>query len=265
MKKNIIPLALGLSLLMAPATSFAESSENGALTDVPISNLEQQENDELIAEKDKAAEEWEKNKIKNGNKANASGQYYSISVSNYKQERTYWCGPAAVRQSLSFHKSKSGSSASLPSQSTLASKAGTSTAGSSSYGLKNALNAYKSTYKFSSNPYGTADIAGYSNPTSKFESRIKYVLSNKINAPIVLITSEFLPRYGGKDIRHYNTISAYSYSYSTGKKSIKMVDPHYSSTYRGAHWDPLGSTTSNGVVKAVYEADREGSNPVMVY
>lgn len=48
-------------------------------------------------------------------------------VSNYQQETGYWCGPASVRQTLSFHKNKSDSTTSLPSQTTLASKAGTTT------------------------------------------------------------------------------------------------------------------------------------------
>ncbi|UII54747.1 C39 family peptidase [Cytobacillus spongiae] len=122
------------------------------------------------------------------------GEYYSLSVTNYKQETGYWCGPASVRQSLSFHKTKSGSSTSLPSQTTLASKAGTTSDGSTTTGLVTALNNYKSTYGLSGNPYVAADIENASNPQSTFETRIKGVLKDQTNAPILLIQTKYLNR-----------------------------------------------------------------------
>lgn len=193
------------------------------------------------------------------------GEGYFLTVSNYAQETTYWCGPAAARQTLSFHKSKSGSSSSLPSQTTLANRAGTTVDGSSTTGLKTAVNYYSSTFSFSSDTYVVDNISGYSNPVGTLESKIKSDLRYTTNAPILLIQTLYLPRYNDKSIRHYNTVSGYTYEYSSGNKEVRMVDPHYSSTYRGAFWDPLGSTTVDGVGRAVYKADLEGSNYVMLY
>lgn len=193
------------------------------------------------------------------------GEGYFINVTNFAQETTYWCGPASARQTLSYHKVKSGSSTSLPSQTTLASKAGTTTDGSSTSGLRNALNYYSSIYNFSSDLYVVGDISSYSNPVGTLETRIKNDLKYATNAPILLVQTLYLPRYNGKSIRHYNTVSGYSYEYASGNKEIRMVDPHYSSTYQGVFWDPLGSTTVNGVGRAVYKADLEGTNYVMCY
>ncbi len=49
--------------------------------------------------------------------AAASALYgvHTLSATNYKQETSYYCGPASARQSLSWHKAKSGSSKTLPS------------------------------------------------------------------------------------------------------------------------------------------------------
>lgn len=281
MKKEVLALAMGFSLLISPLATQA-AGNTGVLDNDPTVSEEVKLKLKNEAEiKDKKIMKWakqqeaeQKKRIAQakankkgdvGTQGYADGDYYSIPVSFYKQIDGVYCGPASVRQTLSFHKSKSGSSTGLPSQTTLANKIGTSSQGSSSYGLMDALNSYKYTYSFSGNPYGVADIANLSNPTATFEWRIKYVLSNYINAPIILINTKYLPRYNGTEIRHYNTVNAYSYEYATGIKSIKTVDPHYNDAYNGYAWNPLGSTTKNGVVRAVYQADLQSANPVMVY
>jgi hypothetical protein len=192
------------------------------------------------------------------------GEVYLLNASNFMQETTYWCGPAAVRQSLSFHKNQSGSSVALPSQTTLAEKAGTTTDGSSSTGLVTALNAYASTYSFRSN-YVAADVADQSDPMGVFESRIKNDLKAQTNAPIVLLQTKYLPRYGGKSLRHYNTVIGYGRDFNTGSKQLKLADPNFNEAYFGVYWDDFGSTTTNGVFRAVYQADLEGTNKVMIY
>lgn len=268
MRKNLVAVSIILCLLLSYSTSFATDNESGALLDDPnLTISEKIENKKIADEKDNLIKEWENKKNDEISiMANPDGEWYGISLSNYRQERDYLCGPAALRQSLSFHKYKSGSSVALPSQYKLAVDTKTEVHHAAiTTNLRNTINSYKYTYGFSSNPYGVANIYGYSNPTATFESRIKYVLSKKINAPIVLMRTSYLPRYNGKSIRHYNTISAYSHEYATGSKSIRTVDPHYSNTYYGVHWDSMGSTTRNGVVRAVYKADVEGSNYVMLY
>ncbi|SDZ39277.1 Peptidase_C39 like family protein [Evansella caseinilytica] len=262
--------ALSILLLTTPTLAFANESEpndvgTGAmLNDPTLTKSLEAELEELAKEKDQWLEETlmeEDFRINNV----ADGEYYSIHVTNYKQENGYYCGPAAARQSLSFHKSKSGSSTGLPGQSTLASKIGTTKSGSTTTGIASALNSYKGTFSFSSNTYVAADITNVSSPRTTFENRMKGVLKNKTNAPIVLLETRYLDRYDGKSIRHYNTISAYSYDYTTGKKRMRAADPHYDAKYRGTHWDPIGSTSSKGIFRAVYEADKAGSNKAMAY
>lgn len=259
-------------LFITPNFVFANESEKNdlnasntgaVLNDNSLSISDELKLNKLAQQKDKSLESSLSEDF--GVKANPDGEYYLISVTNFAQENGYYCGPASVRQSLSFHKSKIGSSTSLPSQSTLASKIGTTTNGSTTSGIAKGLNAYKSTFGFSGNPYVAADLTNVSNPRSTFETRIKGVLRNRTNAPIVLLQTKYLPRYSGKSIRHYNTISGYSHNYSTGSKKMRTVDPHYNSTYRGIRWDPVGSTTSNGVFRAVYEADKAGTNKAMAY
>ncbi|MFA6941645.1 MAG: C39 family peptidase [Clostridiaceae bacterium] len=192
-------------------------------------------------------------------------EYYTIDVTNYAQETTYWCGPASAKQTLSFHKSITGSGNSLPSQSQLAIDSGTTTSGTSSANLKNALNKYASTFYFTNHLYVAADIANTSNPGAILENRLAYDIRNKYDAPILLLQCQYLPRYNGLNIRHYNTSSGYYHELSTGDKQIRNVDPHYNAAYRGIFWDELGNTTINSVARAVYQADLHGTNLVMVY
>lgn len=209
--------------------------------------------------KDKKMEEREKDYI--SIKGDPDGaEYYSISVTNYKQETTYWCGPASVRQSLSFHKAVSGSSVALPSQSTIAQLAGTSSSGSTTTGLRTAINNYASTYGFEDNKYVVANVLDSSNPSYVFETRIKNDLRYATNAPIILVDTVHLSYYEGKSVRHYVTVSGYLYDKNSGEKELHLVDPHYKDKYRGYHWEPL-----ENVFNAVKKADEDGTNYVMLY
>ena len=114
-------------------------------------------------------------------------------------------------------------------------------------------------------PYVAGTIKNSSNPMNTFTSRIITDLKGKMKAPIILLQTKYLPRYNGKDCRHYNTVCGYSHEYSTGAKSIQTVDPHYSQLYYGTWWSPLGTFSGNGLFKAVYEADKAGSNMAMAY
>ncbi|MHB8840955.1 MAG: C39 family peptidase [Candidatus Aquicultor sp.] len=105
----------------------------------------------------------------------------SISVTNYMQEKSYWCGPASARQSLSFHKTKSGSSTTLPSQTTLATKIGTTTSGSTTTGIKNALNSYNGT--FGSIYYVASNLTDQSDPLGTFKYRIGHMIDIKYRYP----------------------------------------------------------------------------------
>lgn len=187
----------------------------------------------------------------------------TIWVANYKQERTYWCGPACVKQSLSFHKRVSGSSYSLPSQATLAEKIGTTTSGSLTTKIADALNSYSG--KFGYIYYLASDIAYCENPLVVFRSRIVSMIYYKETAPIVLLQTRYLHRYKseGKYIRHYVTISGYDDSSNPVK--MRTVDPNYDDRFLGIWWDPVGCTEADGVFRAVYNADLEGTNKVMAW
>lgn len=241
-------------------TTFAFSE--GALLDDPTLTFKALEaNEKEATRKDEQIErKLGKNKNDPGVSAQVSdlGVSYLINVTNYRQEQTYWCGPASVKQSLSFHKAKSGSIASLPSQSTIASKAGTTSSGSTTIGLRDAINYYSSIFKFESDKYVVGNVIGLDSPKGTFESRIKGDLNSKTNAPILLVRTDKLSYYDYRT-RHYVTISGYARDLS-GNKSLRIVDPHYKDSYYGIHWEPF-----DNVYSAVYWADYEGSNYVMLY
>ncbi|MHB8761424.1 MAG: C39 family peptidase [Coriobacteriia bacterium] len=189
--------------------------------------------------------------------------YQSKYVPCYKQERTYWCGPAAVRQSLYWHKAVSGSAIALPSQTTLASRIGTTTSGSTTSGIARALNSYRGT--FGTHHYVASDISNTSDPLGVFYNRIGAMLASKADGtvPIVLLQTSQLSRCRGHSSRHYVTISGID----DRSVPVRMrdVDPNWRVAYRGIYWDDVGCTTYNGLFRACYQADLEGSNLAMAW
>jgi len=185
-------------------------------------------------------------------------------VTNYKQGKTYWCGPASSRQSLSFHKALSGSGTGLPSQTTLANKIGTTTSGSTTSAIASALNSYDGV--FGSVSYLASNISDTSNPYETFVNRIGTMLrSITVNptAPIILTQTKYIPRYNGVASRHYMTISGINDN--VRPMQMRSVDPHYSSSYYGIRWENVGSTTTNGLCRACYQADLAGTNRAMAW
>jgi hypothetical protein len=168
-------------------------------------------------------------------------------------------------QSLSFHKSKSGSTTALPSQLTLANKIGTTEQGSATSGLASALNQYTPTY--GGFTYVASDLTDQSNARVSYISRISNDIVNQTNAPIVLLDTAYLPRYAGSSIRHYNTIGGYNYNnYTTNIiEEVRMYDPHYSNTYYGVYWDTVGDLNINGAFRSTYYADAAGNNKAMAW
>ena len=266
--KFAVASILSVALITPTFVSADEMNTGAVINDPTLTSNESFELEKLAKEKDRflelsltAASQEKDGEFRPLNID--GGEYYAISVTANQQEKNNWCGPASGRQALSFHKSRSGSSTALPSQTTLASKMGTNADGSTTTGIAKALNEYKSTFGIGSN-YTAASLRNLTNPQGTFETRIKGVLMNKTNAPILLVQTKFIPRYKGVALRHYITVSAYSYDHSKGTKEVRTVDPHYNNTYYGTHWNPLGSKTSNGVFRASYEAEI-GSNLAMAY
>jgi hypothetical protein len=47
--------------------------------------------------------------------------------------------------------------------------------------------------------------------------------------------------------------------------TMRSVDPNSNALYRGVYWDAMGSATSNGLCRATYQADVDGSNMAMCW
>jgi hypothetical protein len=188
--------------------------------------------------------------------------YWARPVSLFMQETSYWCGPATVRQSLSYHKSASGSGVSLPSQSTLANEIGTTTSGSVTTAMVRTLNSYSG--KFGSIYYVASDIEDTSNPYESFVNRIGTMLRSGSTAPIILVQTNYLERYKGHSTRHYITISGFDDRTST--ITMRSVDPNRDLRFYGTRWEPVGTTTTAfGLCRATYQADIGKTNKVMAW
>jgi hypothetical protein len=186
---------------------------------------------------------------------------HTLGATNYKQETGYYCGPASARQSLSWHKAKSGSATALPSQGTLAGRMGTTTSGSLTTGIVRALNSYNGT--FGTVNYVASNITDTGNPTSAFYTRIGWMLQDARTVPIILTSTARIPRYNGHASRHYMSVSGINDLNTTIK--MRSVDPNSNALYRGVYWDPMGSQTANGLCRATYQADVDGSNMAMCW
>lgn len=186
---------------------------------------------------------------------------------NYRQETSYFCGPASTRQSLAYHKANSGSGVALPSQTTLAGRIGTTTSGSSTSGIVSTLNSYNGTFGFIR--YIGSNIVGTTNPYETFVNRIGQDLrqpggvTNSPSIPITLMQTSKIPRYNGHPSRHYMSISGIDDTVSP--MIMRSVDPNNNSAYYGVYWDPVGSTTVNGLCRACYQADLDGTNLAMAW
>lgn len=179
----------------------------------------------------------ELNKLNNQPINNYSPQYYvyKLSITNYQQQNSYYCGPANVKQVVQY---LNGSSAS---QDTYANYMGTnSTNGTYVYAVKNALNNYTSkTYNY---------VLGSNYTASSFSTLVKTRVSEK--KPIILhANTSSLSLYNGTSLGHYITVNGHTltaaFGGNTGIDNIYYVDTWYgnygSGSVLGEHMD----TTSN--------------------
>jgi len=263
-KTFIFTLAVVSLLLLSPAATLAspqgERTSGALLNDPSLTAREEVRLNALTAQKEIAF-----GLRSSGDVQIMSANYYGLitrPVTRYVQEASYWCGPASARQALSFHKVFSGSGVALPSQATLASQIGTTTAGSATTSIASTLTLYNGT--FGPIFYVASDIADTSNPTETYWNRIGAMLSqvSEPTTPITLNDTQYIPRYQGYSCRHYITMSGIDGRYSP--KLMRSTDPN-SSSYGGAYWGDVGSTTKNGFAKACYYADLGGSNKAMAW
>lgn len=197
---------------------------------------------------------------------------YSIPVTNFKQEKSNWCGAACVQQTISFHRSVNGVSTALPTQAEIATKLGIySSGGASSATMASVLNQYRTTYNYTNRTYSTADLTDKSDGYNWLYTRLRSSVVNQTYAPIILIqtgTVTGIYRYysnGQYSCRHYNTIGGIrelidaQYGTVVGK-DIQTVDPHHDSRFRGKFWDQYQT-----VYNSMELADNNGTNKVLIY
>ena len=259
-------LACVAAALMTPGVAMAGVRRGEPVNDPTLTQTAEREWREATRRKDAevASATAAKNALPTGVRATASTPpygYHTLSATNYKQEKTYYCGPASARQSLSWHKARSGSSASLPSQGTLAGKIGTTTSGSLTTGIARALNSYNGT--FGAVHYVASNITDTGSPKTAFYTRIGWMIEDARTVPIILTATQYIPRYEGRSSRHYMSVSGIDDRTSTIR--MRSVDPNYDSRYRGIFWDRMGSTSSDGLCRACYKADVDGSNMAMCW
>lgn len=265
MKKFTLIMLITLFILSISLSVFAEST--GVRINPPegYTSKDRKETEKQGREKDEKIFKIIEEDEGIGILGYLDGEFYSVPVIYNAQLEPYWCGPAAIRQSLSFHKEKSKSTISLPSQSTLADEADVTSDGAWTAYLRDAINNYSSINIYNFDDYVAGDVSCFSNPLYVFETRIKYDLQYEEAAPVIMIERSFVPRYADKEGRHYITVSEYSYTFATEEKLIKDVDPDWRAQYGGDYWDPIGTETEEGLFKAVLQADYAVDNKVMLY
>jgi hypothetical protein len=262
----ILSLTLAFSFSFAPQIFAKEGpgtsvEESGALRDDPFLTPElEKEMEELEKEKEKEmAPLVEELKQANSSFGTITGPV-SWPIVLQKQIKTYYCGPASARATLSFHKWKSGSKNPLPSQAELAKKMETEKYKATSSALMvKALNSYSGkygTFKYASKKYDKVQ------PYDDWASKVSLDILGRVNSPINLVQTEFMDRYKDKGTytRHYINISGWN-----AHKTVRTNDPHYDDRFYGSRWEAVGSGKKNGIFKATWEADKKGGNHALVH
>ena len=111
--------------------------------------------------------------------------------------------------------------------------------------------------------YVASNLTDTGNPTSAFYTRIGWMLKDARTVPIILTSTARIPRYNGHSSRHYMSVSGINDLNSA--ITMRSVDPNSNALYRGVYWDAMGSQTSNGLCRATYQADVDGSNMAMCW
>lgn len=156
--------------------------------------------------------------ISNSAMQRALPSYKMLNVPCYQQEKSYWCGPANIKQVLQF---LNGSSLS---QSTYASDMGTASGvGTYVYKMVNELNA-----KQSKSTYCYDKIEGSEWSVDVLKSDIMNLTN--VNLPSILhANTKYLAMYNGKSLGHYVTVSGYSLP-----NTIFYVDTYYNDYGNGS-------------------------------
>jgi hypothetical protein len=261
----IVSLTLAFSCSFAAQTFANENpgssvEESGALRDDPFLTPElEKEMEELGKEKEKEMEAILK-ELKHPDGSFKTTGPVSWPVVLQKQIKTYYCGPASARATLSFHQWKSGSKNALPSQAELAKKMETEKYKATSSALMvKALNSYSGKYgkfKYVSKKYDKL------HPYNDWTGKVSAAILGKVNSPINLVDTTYIKRYKEKNTRtrHYINISGWN-----AYKTVRTNDPHYNDLFFGSRWEDVGDGKKNGIFKASWEADKQGDNHALVH
>lgn len=225
-KKFIATAILTTMITMLSTTIFATSNDYLTLNRGSEDDIRRNQENLRILE-----EEW----------ANTPMPYaYNITkrldVPAYRQETTYWCGPANVKQVIQFINGNSSS------QSTYASSMGTASGvGTYVYKLTNELNKRQSKFTYAYEEISTI---------SEADMRDKIIRNVVNDKPMVLhAKTKSLYMYNGADLGHYLTVSGYMLD-TTGPGTQQppqayYVDPYYKDYGRGSVFGTHTDTISN--------------------
>ena len=149
-----------------------------------------------------------------------------LSVTAYEQEKSYWCGPANIKQVIQYINGSSSS------QSTYASSMGTnSTDGTYVYKMVNELNKRQSDFK-----YAYKYVSSSMSVDDFLEIVEKSIYAKK---PMILhADTKSLSYYNGASLGHYLTLNGFAYDVAgpmpSGKPQVYCVDSYYKDYGKGS-------------------------------
>lgn len=150
----------------------------------------------------------------------------TLSVPRYKQETTYWCGPASIQMMISYN-------GKFVEQKDLAKEAGTTTQGSNTLDLRNVLNKHIDNHTFGVTRIGSSDY-------TRLFNIINSNIFTKSQPVLALVKTERLPYYNGHASNHYIVARGLTKYIDDGTgqpviglSEVRVVDPHHNNNYYG--------------------------------
>ncbi len=205
-------LAIILSLMIIPNTVYAIEKIDGDYTEEegaePIEMSE--EEIAILEEKEAALDAYVESQSAVQPQATATWHYLSTTFPNNKQENGYYCGPATVQNVIQYH------TGTKYSQSTLASKLGTTTSGTVMGNIDDVLRDY------TGKNYVYADIES----VSKWKRRVANNINDTKMAVVLDINSSNYSQWPYTTSGHFIPIYACYDATTTSCTQVKISDSH---------------------------------------
>ncbi|WP_163537361.1 C39 family peptidase [Gracilibacillus sp. YIM 98692] len=193
--------------------------------------------------KEAEVESYLKSKKEQGSDGGVEAQAWSaLAVPHHKQIETHWCGPASSLAVIDYLVD------STPSQAQLADVWDPN---NNKYGMNTDL------YNGTTSPDMARSINHWIGSSwyvavsedSKDNLWNKIVFATDYKHPAnLLVNTKHLSWYNGKELSHFITARGYNDNYNyEGKKTLYLVDPHYSDTYSGYHENEPFNNVYNAV------------------